>query len=140
VYMSGVGGHIRHDLEHYSNFLAGLGAGRIDYEARKRDLRVEQNRAFAIERIDETIEQLQQIPADEGTRSLEVKMERGGQEAEWATSTVSRELDFLLSHTVHHFGLVAMILKVQGFLPKEHFGVAPSTVRYLEKTKPVVQA
>jgi hypothetical protein len=45
-------------------------------------------------------------------------------------STVARELQFLLSHTVHHYALIALILRLQGFEPGEEFGVAPSTLAH----------
>jgi hypothetical protein len=39
-------------------------------------------------------------------------------------------LQFLLSHTVHHFALMALILRAQGADPGDDFGVAPSTLEH----------
>jgi hypothetical protein len=44
-----------------------------------------------------------------------------------------RELQFLLSHTVHHYALMALILRLQGFNPAAEFGVAPSTLQHWER-------
>ena len=48
-----------------------------------------------------------------------------------ATSTsVLRELEFLLSHTIHHYALVAVMARLQGHEPLATFGIAPSTLKY----------
>jgi len=47
----------------------------------------------------------------------------------WSLSTVHRELQFLGSHTTHHFALIAVLLRTLGHEPPAEFGVAPSTLR-----------
>jgi len=44
---------------------------------------------------------------------------------------------FLLSHTVHHYALISVALKLQGIDPGEEFGIAPSTLRYLKSAAPL---
>jgi len=46
-------------------------------------------------------------------------------------SSVSRELQVLSSHTIHHFALIAMTLRLHGVEMDPDFGMAPSTLRYL---------
>ena len=46
-------------------------------------------------------------------------------------SSISRELQVLSSHTVHHFALIAMTLRMHGVELDSDFGMAPSTLRYL---------
>jgi hypothetical protein len=46
-------------------------------------------------------------------------------------SSASRELQVLSSHTVHHFALIAMTLRMHGVEMDPGFGMAPSTLRYL---------
>jgi hypothetical protein len=46
-------------------------------------------------------------------------------------SSISRELQVLSSHTVHHFALIAMTLRMRGVELDSDFGMAPSTLRYL---------
>ena len=53
----------------------------------------------------------------------------------WSTSSVERELQFLSSHTVHHYALIAVILRLNGVQPEEGFGVAPSTQRYWKESR-----
>jgi hypothetical protein len=42
-------------------------------------------------------------------------------------STLARELRALASHTIHHYALVAVVLRLRGVAVPAHFGVAPST-------------
>lgn len=43
-------------------------------------------------------------------------------------STLARELAFVMSHTIHHQAIVALLLEQQGGgVPDERFGYAPST-------------
>jgi hypothetical protein len=46
------------------------------------------------------------------------------------TSSVSREMQALSSHTIHHFALIAVTLKALGVNVDCNFGVAPSTLRH----------
>ena len=127
-----VGAHMRHVLDCYSCFLRGLDDGRIDYDARERnpeleaDWRVGQS---AVRRIRADLEGL-----DEAERRREVRVRvdaaAWGDVDPWTRSTVGRELQFLLSHTVHHFALIAMTLRSLGFEPGRGFGVAPSTLEH----------
>jgi uncharacterized damage-inducible protein DinB len=136
LYVGSVGAHLRHALDHYANFLDGLGEGRIDYESRRRDVRIEADRTFARQAVRALASRLGAIPDAEGDREVITRVECGGDASRgeaWARSTVRRELDFLVSHTVHHFALVAMILRLQDRDPGAEFGVAPSTLRHWQR-------
>jgi uncharacterized damage-inducible protein DinB len=135
TYGNPLGGHLRHCLDHYTNFLAGLAAGQIDYDARQRDPKIESDRTFAVQKMKELVRELKALKADS---PLQVKMDCGDESDEaswWSESTVRRELQFLVSHTVHHYALIKLILKFQGQDTGPAFGVAPSTLRYNESQK-----
>jgi hypothetical protein len=135
---SGVGKHIRHNLDHYETFLAGLPSGSIDYDSRQRDPQVETDRRYAIQKMLSIISRLEALEAKSLDRAISVKMNEGEEKAEASSrsqSTIRRELQFLLSHTVHHYALIAIILKIQGFDCNEDFGVAPSTLKYQRSAK-----
>jgi uncharacterized damage-inducible protein DinB len=129
LFRSGVGPHLRHCLDHYTNFLAGLPSGRVDYDARARDPRLEREREAALARMRDLVAALRDLQTSDGERRLLVKMDCGEADG-WAESTVRRELQFLISHTVHHYALIALILRLQGIETGPGFGVAPSTLRY----------
>ncbi len=135
--LSSVGSHLRHCLDFYQCFLAGLAKGRINYDQRGRDERVEKSRRFAATKIKTLIESLGRLPAIVERRAVEVLLEGSAEPtdvAEWSDSSVKRELQFLLSHTIHHYSLIAVSLRAQGFEPGASFGIAPSTLQYWRRT------
>jgi len=127
-----VGPHFRHVLEHYTCFLAGLPGRRIDYDARPREAALETDRAVACGRLRELIEALSACGGEELAAPATVHLEcgAGDEPASWSASTVGRELHFLLSHTVHHFALIGLLLGRHGIDPGPEFGVAPSTLKF----------
>ncbi len=129
---SGIGSHVRHCVEHYESFLAGWRSGKIDYDARARDVRVECDRGHALNRIQALIAALRELQEQEEERSVKVKQDSSAAHAAaaWSHSTVRRELQFLVSHTVHHYALIAIILRLHGLEPHADFGIAPSTLKY----------
>lgn len=129
---SSVGAHLRHCLDHYDNFLAGISGGRVDYDARRREVLLEQSRTAGIEKLQNLVAGLKAVAGQEDA-PLAVKMDCGDNEAEatwWSDSSVRRELQFLISHTVHHYAIIKMILAATGIPVGPDFGIAPSTLRY----------
>ena len=51
-------------------------------------------------------------------------------ESPYLRSSLSRELQTLSSHTIHHFALIAITLRVHGFEVDPDFGMSPSTLRF----------
>jgi uncharacterized damage-inducible protein DinB len=130
-----IGAHVRHILDHYRLFLAGLPAGAVDYDARERDTAVERERGAALAQAAALAAGLRAVSPAQFARLLHVH-QQGAHEAgrfEHVESRVDRELLFLQSHTVHHHALIALLAKLQGVEPPQHFGVAPSTIAWLER-------
>ena len=131
-YGSGIGSHFRHVLDHYRSFAAGLESGLIDYDNRKRDTDVERIRKSAIEEIESICAALSDAEIDVN-RAIDVKVSASTQGADVVSrSSLGRELQFLVSHTVHHYALIAIASRMQGIYPDDSFGVAPSTLKYLK--------
>jgi uncharacterized damage-inducible protein DinB len=128
----GVSSHFRHCLDAYRCFLDGVTTGRVDYDRRERDARTEADRAHATERLRLTMGRLEELSSTDLPRGLQSKQDS----PVWADSSVHRELQFLLSHTVHHYALVALMLRVRGFSPAADLGVAPSTLDHWKSGKP----
>jgi len=127
-----VGPHFRHVIEHYSCFLAGHASGRVNYDARERDPALERDRGAALARIEELAGELRRLARADLEAPAEVRLEcgSGGEPAQWSRSTVGRELQFLLSHTVHHFALIGLLLAQRGIGTGADVGVAPSTLEH----------
>lgn len=128
------GAHLRHILEFYRCFLEGLESAHIDYDARRRDEAIEYSRdaaSAAIRAIVRSLETRQELRME---RIVWVRMEDADASSEIDSlmeSSISRELQVLSSHTVHHFALIAMTLRIHGVEMDPDFGMAPSTLRYL---------
>ncbi len=122
-----VGGHFRHNLDFVNRFLNGIETGKIDYNQRERDIRVEEEREYAMERMANLIGRLS-IVLPRLSNNILVRSEVD--EDLWLPSTVARELEFLYSHTVHHHAMIAEKLAGRGILVMENFGVAVSTVKF----------
>lgn len=133
---SSAGKHMRHVLDHYISFINGWET-KIDYDARKRDERMEQEREYTIEHIQKCIDELKKIAKTSGlcSDSIMVQSNNVGDSGCWSRSSVKRELQFLIGHTVHHYALVDFILRVQDFSPPEGFGIAPSTLKHEQKAQ-----
>jgi hypothetical protein len=129
-----VGSHFRHNLDFVLNFLRGIDSGKIDYNRRERDLKVEQDREYATGRYDFVIEELNNLSAEIGGKKVSVRLEESPEDKEiseqWCDSSVLRELEFLHSHTLHHYALIANKLSLLGYEVGKDFGVAPSTLQY----------
>ena len=66
--------------------------------------------------------------------ALEIRLDpRGRDEPDWCRSSLLRELQFLLSHTIHHYALIASLLERRGVRVRDElsgFGVAASTLEH----------
>ncbi|MEO0796435.1 MAG: DinB family protein [Verrucomicrobiota bacterium] len=127
---SSIGGHLRHNIDHYFCFLRGLATGTVDYDARARDNQLERSIEAAQAAISEIINALNQLGESDLDKDINAIMDSGNADTVPARSTVRRELKFLLSHTVHHYALISTICRLEGHLADESFGVAPSTLKH----------
>jgi len=128
------GAHLRHILEFYRCFLEGLDRSHIDYDARRRDEAIEYSRDAASAAIRSIVHVLETSRDIHQERIIWVRMEDADNYAVrdgFMESSVSRELQVLSSHTVHHFALIAITLRMHGVEIDSDFGMAPSTLRYL---------
>jgi uncharacterized damage-inducible protein DinB len=131
---SGVGKHLRHILDFYAAFLT-RSEGRIDYDRRLRDARVEAERPAAVASIQSVCAGLASIKdLDETVWSSNDETAGAPMGSRYRQSTIGRELQFLASHTVHHFAMIAFLLHAQGVAVPKAFGVAPSTLTHWIQT------
>jgi len=127
VFDSTIGAHFRHNLDHYACFLNGLDSGCIDYAARQRDLRLEQDRRYAMVEFSRVRKHLQSLEEGLDGPCLLIGSDVGPDQV---STSIKRELEFLLSHTIHHYAIVAIICQLLGIVVEDDFGVAPSTLRH----------
>lgn len=128
-----VGQHFRHCLEFATCFLAGLSDRKINYHDRQRDPHTETDRLYCRWQFLTTARVLTAFPATWQDNHLFVKPELAGVPGEvdfWCQSSIERELDFIQSHTIHHYALIAVKLRAAEIMVPSDFGVAPSTLAY----------
>jgi len=127
-----VGAQYRHVLDHYGSLLGGLASGLVDYDAREREPLLEASRAAADERTGFLCDALGRLSGADLSRPLRVHLAASANEAEaepWPSS-LGRELLFVVSHTVHHFAIIRLLLAERGHSCAAEFGVAPSTLAF----------
>ena len=125
---SSVGAQLRHNLDFLNTFLNGVDVGRIDYTRRERDSRVEVSREYAIDRFETAKRRLESLGGLDLRSMVSVRSEVDP--AMWLQSTVVREMEFVLSHTIHHHALIAEKLTNWDINLDEAVGVSPSTNKY----------
>lgn len=123
---SPVGAQYRHVVEHYLSLLDGLDSGAIDYDLRARDATLESSREAALAATRAARDAVRTL--ENLDRPLRIHMDSGGTGPDWRASSLGRELQFLSSHTVHHFALIRLLLLGLGHETEPDFGVAPSTI------------
>ena len=131
AFQSSIGAHVRHNLDHFEAFFRGLPEGRIDYEHRRRDTRIAASTDCALGAVVGYLSALQSLAVNSKS-PLEIREESedGAETPTWLSSTLGRELQFLLGHTVHHHAIIALLADRHGIALPEGFGVAPSTQRF----------
>jgi len=119
-----IGQHLRHVVEFYVCLLFGASKQKINYGNRERNLEIETNRKFAINKIMEIKNQLTTLNLNQRL-FLEI-------ESYAMDTSIERELLYNLEHSIHHQALIKVGLIEQhiGDLVTEEFGVAPSTIKY----------
>lgn len=127
-----IGGHYRHALEHFSQLQSGLATGSVDYDARNRDVLLETDHNEAIRVTRKLAASLKSLTSRASEYPLEVRcsITYGEEDACTASSTLGRELMFCISHAIHHYAIIALILRSEDRTVPEGFGVAPSTIRH----------
>src|SRR5262245_38027201 len=133
VVSSNVGGHVRHCLDHIEALLAGVEVGELNYDRRRRGTEVETSRDAALDVIRRQERQLLAFPPHAERHPLRLSaIVSSSLPAVEVETTVGRELAFVLSHTVHHNALIAVMALTLGVPVPDHFGYAPSTIAHLE--------
>ncbi len=133
---SSIGGHVRHCLDHVSALIVGMREGTVDYDRRERGSMVESCRFAAIAFLAKQMTVLSRLGKVHRQRRLRLVtiVDSALPEIELAT-TIGREMVFVLSHTIHHNALIAVIAQSVGAKVPERFGYAPSTIAYLESNQ-----
>ncbi len=124
-----VGEHVRHLLDHVVALVTATPERPLSYDRRERGGSLERDPDAAIEAIGRVNGMLRRwIRAVDGDEPIAVQMRLAGDgTSETAWSTRTREVAFVISHTIHHQALIAFLLAGRGIGVPPRFGFAPST-------------
>jgi uncharacterized damage-inducible protein DinB len=124
-----IGEHVRHVLDHVSSLVAACPAAVLSYDHRTRGTAVETEPSAAVRemmRLNAALERWPERCLAEPIAVAAVMSTDGPSVTGW--STLARELAFVMSHTIHHQAIVALLLEQQGSdVPDGRFAYAPST-------------
>ena len=128
IFKASIGQHVRHILELYICLYQGYDTGFINYEKRKRDLRIETDKDFAIALMQMIVNNMSK---PNKAVSLVSNYDEQSEEEIIISTNYHRELLYNLEHTVHHMALIRVAInEVSAVVVPESFGVAASTIKY----------
>lgn len=125
---SSIGQHVRHIIGLFTCLEAGYTSGTVNYEKRKRDRRIETDKAFATVLLGRIAAGLLK---ENKQLLLEAAWSAEADELLTLDTNYYREIAYNLEHTIHHMALIKVgIGEVSGMETPEAFGVASSTLKY----------
>ena len=126
-----IGEHVRHIIELFQCLEKGYDTGVVNYEKRKRDHEIENNKELASSLLKDIYQNIDKpnkdifLEAEDYCDSIEIVS---------IPSNYYRELAYNLEHTIHHMALIRVgINEVSIVRLPEEFGVAYSTVKYRQQ-------
>jgi len=128
LFNASIGQHVRHIIELYICLYNGYTSGNVNYEKRKRDVRIETDKSFAIELMEMIGNN---IDKDNKKLLLDSSYDEQSTDSITVKTNYYRELIYNLEHTVHHMALIRVgVNEVSSIAIPEGFGVATSTIKY----------
>ena len=126
--------HYRHIIEFYGVMMEGFESGRVNYDNRKHDQELEQNRDKSVIVLEKLRNRflnpiLQEPIVLAGSYSLD-------SDNEFTISTnAEREIVYNIEHAIHHMAVIRIAVQHEfpELLIKDEFGFAFSTLKYLRK-------
>jgi hypothetical protein len=123
-----IGQHVRHIIEMFICLEEGYTNGKVNYENRKRDSRIETQKDFAISLLHSVYEGLNK---ENKNIILEAVFSDDAADLINFDTNYYREIAYNLEHTIHHMALIKVgIREVSDIELPEGFGIASSTIKY----------
>jgi len=127
-----IGKHLRHIIELFQSLENGYHNGIVNYDKRKRDIRIENDKELALALLNEIRNGLNKSDKE---LILESCYDEDSGEILSIKTNYNREVAYNLEHTIHHMALIRIgIHEVSSIQLPENYGVASSTVRHRQTT------
>ena len=128
---STIGQHVRHTLEFFICLSESHESGSVDYDSRKRDKQIEEDKFAAIRSIDQITIFLKANSQNQRIQ-LVAQYDEEGKSGLQIDSNYYRELAYNIEHAIHHMALIK--IGINNVCPyvilPEGYGVASSTIRH----------
>jgi hypothetical protein len=133
---SSIGQHLRHILELYQCLLDGSITNEVNYDNRKRNLKLENDPAYVLNFIEEITDKIIHLKGDK-MLTLFGSFTADSDNKTAIMTSIYRELAYNLEHSIHHQALIKIGLSAMGlsYLVDSDFGVAPATIKYQNSKK-----
>ena len=123
-----IGEHTRHIIELFQQLLSEYDSGNINYDNRKRHIRLQENSNFTTEIIENIITVIKKE-----NKKLNITTLSNNQQSV-IESNFERELLYNIEHCIHHQAIIKIgLLYLKKTDIHENFGVAKSTIKYRKK-------
>ncbi len=134
---SSIGAHVRHVLEFMQVLAAQITDGVIDYEARAHDVSMESNPLAVADTLSKLLTTFRAQIETYGLYRLLLLKETAvlGHPRVTTTSSVGREILFIIQHSVHHLAIIKMKTDALGLHMRPDLGVANATKLYRAETQ-----
>jgi len=120
-----IGEHTRHIIEMFQCLESSYESGMVNYDDRKRDIKIQTEIDFAFEKITEIENSIRSV-----NKKMSINYAVNG-ETDQIESNYFRELLYNLEHCVHHQALIKVaVLQCKNVIVDDDFGVAQSTIEY----------
>lgn len=134
---SSVGMHVRHILDHFIAFKNGLDSDLINYNIRNRESQIECDRGVGLAQVKGYYTWFCDQDFDDKSVFIESEISISATQNEIIESRLSRELVYLINHTIHHVAYAGLGAKQLGIKIDSTLGVAPGTATHLRTQKSV---
>ena len=128
LFKNTIGQHVRHIIELFQCLELGYEEAIVNYEKRKRDSKIENDKRFAQTLLSEIY---QKLDRPDKPLTLEASYDDLSTIPIQIHTNYFREIAYNLEHTIHHMALIRVgITEVTNLQLPDEFGVASSTLKY----------
>lgn len=125
-----IGAHIRHVHDHFRSLFIGLESGIVDYNLRNRESSEELYLQTCLTEHDKVFAKLNAVDNLVGKIEIISEINCHTTENLQMTSSIERELLYLINHTIHHAAIIKHIMDLGGVTCPHEIGLAPGTATY----------
>jgi len=128
-----IGRHVRHIHDHFLALEKGRENQLINYNLRNRDSAIEKDLGYAIIAFNKLILNVRLLDNNDEKVEIISEIDCTLTISQSFSSSFSRELLYLINHTIHHIAYIKLLLKSVNIDLPEHIGIAPSTASFLRE-------